>query len=279
MKPSAPLLRILILLAMAFGGTLGGIVLAQDRLLYFPERAPLAEMMRFAAPPLKVVPWPSGDGVRALLFEPAAGRPAGTIIVFHGNAGHAGHRAYYAEMLVALGWRVLLAEYPGYGPRDGALGEASLVPDAARTISLAQRDFGPVVLLGESLGAGVAAAASASLQHQGVSAILLLTPWDTLANVAAYHYPWLPVRWLLRDRYDSVANLRQYAGRVIVVVAENDRIVPAIRGRVLHEELAPRSALIVIAGADHNDWFDRVDAGWWRELLKRLPPETTASVD
>ena len=53
-------------------------------------------------------------------------RDRGTAIVFHGNAGHAGHRAYYARALTPLGLRVILAEYPGYGPRAGQPGEQAL---------------------------------------------------------------------------------------------------------------------------------------------------------
>lgn len=262
-RRTAPLLRILALLAV----TLAGIAMAQDRLLYFPDRVPLAELSRYAPPATRVVPWPSAEAFRALLVEPEGGTVRGTVIVFHGNAGHAGHRLFYAEVLNPLGWRVLLAEYPGYGPRDGELGEASLVADAAATVALAQRDFGATVLLGESLGAGVAAAASARVAHKGIPALLLVTPWDTLAAVAAHHYPWLPVRWLLRDRYDSVANLHAYPGRLAVVVAEGDRVIPAERGRALYERLPAARRLFAVAGADHNDWGDFVDAAWWRELM------------
>jgi len=268
------LLRILGLLALA----LGGMAMSQDRLLYFPERATLAGLMPPAPPGTRLTAWPAGAAgaaeatFRGLLAEPVAGPVRGTVIVFHGNAGHAGHRLAYAEALNPLGWRVLLAEYPGYGPRDGELGEASLVADAAETIALAQRDFGATLLLGESLGAGAAAAASARIAHRGIPALLLITPWDTLASTAAHHYPWLPVRWLLRDRYDSVANLRDFSGRVRVVVAGNDRVIPPARGRALYEHLPAKRRLIDIAGADHNDWSERVDAAWWRELMADLLP-------
>ena len=62
------------------------------------------------------------------------------MIVFHGNAGHAGHRRFYADALKRLGLRVILAEYPGYGPRSGNPNEASLVDDASRTMSMAAPD-------------------------------------------------------------------------------------------------------------------------------------------
>jgi pimeloyl-ACP methyl ester carboxylesterase len=236
----------------------------QDHLLYFPSRASVEQM---ESGPLRA--WPSAADFRGLVAEPPAEARA-TAIVFHGNAGHAGHRGYYAAALGPLGIRVVLAEYPGYGPRTGELGERSLVDDAARSIELVERQFGvPLLVVGESLGAGVAAAAVAR-RPQSAAGVLLITPWDQLANVGAHHYPWLPVRWLLRDRYDSVEHLAAYAGPVAVAVAERDDIVPARFGRALHEALRSRKRLAVIAGAGHNDWVMRVDGAWWREMVAFL---------
>lgn len=165
----------------------------QDRLLYFPQRVPVEQLTSNG-----LQPWPSAQDFRGLLAQPA-GAARGTVVVFHGNAGHAGHRAFYAHALVPLGWRVVLAEYPGYGPRGGAPGEATLVEDARQTLALVRQAWpGPVLVLGESLGAAVAAGAAA-LSADLVSGLLLVTPWDRLAHVAAIHYPWLPARWLLRD--------------------------------------------------------------------------------
>lgn len=261
MKFIAPLLWLLIGAAVL----LAAIALLQDRLLYFPARATVAQMSsgRLAA-------WPSAQDFRGLIAEPA-GPVRGTAVVFHGNAGHAGHRSYYADALTALGLRVILAEYPGYGPRhtpsDSALGEASLVADAAHTLALAHSLHGtPVLVIGESLGAGVTAAAVARSREQ-VAGLLLITPWDRLQHVAAFHYPWLPVRWLLRDRYDSAAHLAAFDGPVMVAVAERDTIVPARFGTALHAALPGRKRLDVILAAGHNDWLLQVDGAWWRNAV------------
>ncbi len=241
-----------------------GLAMLQDRLLYFPARVPQGEMVspRLAA-------WPSAHDFRGLLGAPA-GPARGTAIVFHGNAGHAGHRAFYADALTRLGLRVILAEYPGYGPRDGALGEHSLVGDAAQSLALAHRLYGaPLLVVGESLGAGVAAAA-AHRQRDQVAALLLLTPWDRLESVASHHYPWLPVTWLLRDRYDSVAHLAAFGRPVMVVVAARDSIVPPRFGVALYEALGEPRRLTIIEGAGHNDWVGHVDAAWWRDAIAFL---------
>ncbi len=240
----------------------------QDKLLYFPQRASIDEMLE---PGLAV--WPGAGEFRGLIAEPSATIAVrGTAIVFHGNAGLATHRRYYADVLTGQGLRVILAEYPGYGPRDGTPAELPLVADAAGSIALAQRTYGePLLVIGESLGAGVAAAAVAKLQNRSF-ALMLITPWDTLGNVAAHHYPWLPVRWIVGDGYNNVAHLLQFAQPLMVVVAERDSIVPAQFGIALYESIQGPRRLVTIKRAEHNDWADQVDVAWWHNALAFLLP-------
>jgi fermentation-respiration switch protein FrsA (DUF1100 family) len=245
-----------------------GIAMFQDRWLYFPDKVALGDMVSG-----RLRAWPTPEDFRGLVAEPA-GAVRGTAIVFHGNAGHAGQRDFYATALTRLGLRVILAEYPGYGPRDGAVGEQSLVADAEQTIALAHSRHGaPLLLIGESLGAGVVAAASAS-QRDRTAGLLLITPWDRLESVATHHYPWLPVKWLMRDRYDSAAHLASFGRPVLVVVAERDSIVPARFGAALYEALAGPKRLTVVTAAEHNDWVGRVDDTWWREAIYFLLSES-----
>jgi len=247
---------------------LGTIYLMQDNLLYFPEpidpRAALAQAGR-----LRLAPWPDAQAPRAWLREtPATTR--GTIILFHGNAGHALHRSWYADELEKLGFKTLLAEYPGYGHRNGAMGEKSLAGDAAESIALLRQQLaGPLYVAGESLGAGVAAAALAR-NSAGIDGVMLITPWNDLTSVAKHHYPILPVRLLLRDRYDSVANLRGFAGPKLVLVAEQDSIVPAKFGRALYESLGSNKKLLEIPNTDHNDWMRDMRSENWREVFAFL---------
>jgi uncharacterized protein len=252
----------------------GGIALFQDRLLYFPEQVTLPTLLAEARRD-GLRAWPAEGGFRGLVREPT-GPARATLVLFHGNAGHAGHRAAYAD-LAQHGLRVILAEYPGYGPRPGQPGEETLAADAAATLTLARRDFaGPLLLAGESLGAGVAAAAYARVP-EAVSALWLITPWDRIVSVARHHYPWLPADWLLRDRYDSVTHVADARIPVAITVAELDAVVPARYGRALYDGLRAPRRLWVVPGAGHNDWMDRVDARWWVDVvdyLLRPPPET-----
>lgn len=245
----------------------GGLFMFQDHLLYFPDNAPLAEVVAEARRD-GLEPWPDASDFRGLLREPRTAA-RGTLVFFHGNAGHAGHRGWVAEALADAGLRVILAEYPGYGPRPGQPAEVVLVRDAAETLARVREQFpGPVLVAGESLGAGVAAAVAEKYPGE-LSGLLLITPWDSLKQVAHHHYPWAPVDLLLRDRYDSVANLAGFRGPVAVVIAARDSIVPASLGQALFASLPGPKRLWTIP-ADHNDWMMRVDGKWWAAVTAFL---------
>lgn len=236
----------------------------QDRFLYFPEKVTVANVVS-----QRLRAWPTSDEFCGLVATPTGGI-RGTAIVFHGNAGHAGQRTYYAAALTKLGLRVVLAEYPGYGPRKGPLGEQSLADDAEQTIERGYRLYGaPLLLVGESLGAGVAAAAG-SRQRDKIAGLILITPWDRLVSVAAHHFPWLPVAWFLRDHYDNIAHLASFDRPILVAIAERDSVVPARFGRALYESLAAPRQLKLMSGAEHNDWIERIDENWWRDAIQFL---------
>ena len=121
-------------------------------------------------------------------------------------------------------------------------------------------------MIGESLGAAVAAAAAAQ-QRDLTTGLLLITPWDRLVHVGSHHYPWLPVRWMLRDEYDSLQRLAHFDRPVVVAIAERDNVVPAQFGRALHAALGEPKRLVVLAGSGHNDWPDGIDVQWWRSAI------------
>ena len=212
--------------------------------------------------------WPSGrEGYRGFIGAMPAGRAKGTVIVLHGNAATAAERRYYLEPLRRLGYRVLLAEYPGYGGREGTLGEKSFVRDARETIRLAAETYGrPLYVLGESLGGAVAASAI-SQGGVRVEGLILVTPWDTLEGVAREKFPWVPVRLFMKDRYDTMANLQKFEGTVAVVVAERDEIIPPHHARELYRSLAGRKRLWTISGAGHNDWPSLMSDSTWGEIM------------
>lgn len=253
------------------------VALNQHRLLYYPERLN-GRKAQEAFDFYKVARWPEGSGAdyRGVVKRtvPDSALTNGTVLVFHGNAGGAQEREYYAEALQKLGWRVILAEYPGYGARNGKPGEASFREDGRETARLVRKQYpGRLVILGESLGSGVAASVAAD-PEVAADAVVLATPWDTLTSVAAHHYPWLPVRLFIRDRYDSVAYLKSYAGPVTVLMAEDDEIMPASSTLALYAALphAGRKRLVRVTYCGHNEWFWQVTDAQWREILAAAAP-------
>jgi pimeloyl-ACP methyl ester carboxylesterase len=261
------LLRIGTLLLLGYAGFCLLLYWRQEGMLFFPEQATL-ERLRHEAQATGFRLWPEATGYRALLAEPA-GEVVGTCVIWHGNAGMASQRDYLAAPLLRLGWRVMIAEYPGYGARpEGSRREAALATEARDLATGIQRRFnGPLVVIGESLGAAMAAAVAGDPAIP-VTGVVLLTPWQDLAGVARFHYPWLPVGLLLRDPFDNAAVLQSYRGPAIVVTAGNDEIVPSAQGERLYRMLTtPAKRLYTIPRAGHNDWVERTSPDNWREWL------------
>jgi pimeloyl-ACP methyl ester carboxylesterase len=266
-------LRVVILVWL---GLLAFLALWQRSMIYFPSRHDSASLARDAAA-RGFEPWtnPAGAtiGYRSLP-DPSDSRPPAAVLVTHGNAGYALHRADYAAILRAAapghGLSVYLLEYPGYGARSGQPSQPDFIAAADEAVTLIP-DHQPLILLGESIGTGVATATAAA--HPGrIAGLLLLTPFDSLANVARHHYPLLPVRWIMRDQYPSGQWLEKYRGPVAVMLAANDTIVPAKFGQKLHDSYGGPKKLLIADQADHNDLLHTLPAAAWREALDFLLP-------
>jgi len=260
------LIQLLVYGAIGCGAVAIAAYLLQRRMLYFPDRArPLEGQCRAAG--LRF--WPDAeDGYRGFTGIAAPAGATGLIVVFHGNAGAAWNRDYYVHALGPLGYRVVVAEYPGYGGRGGTWGERQFVQDATETVRGAHEAFGgPVFLWGESLGCGVAAAVAAD-PPVPVQGVVMLTPWDSLPELAQSLYRYVPVRRFMRDRYDNIRNLQSYRKPVAVVVAERDEIIPAKHSQRLYDALAGPKRLWVFKGGGHNTWPTGPNEAWWREVME-----------
>lgn len=130
--------------------------------------------------------------------------------------------------------------------------EKSLVEAAREAVGILQKEkAGPLIVLGESLGSGVASHVAGDLPGK-VDGLLLVTPFYSMVDAARHHYPFLPVSWLLLDRYESHKHLARWKGRLGIVLAEKDTVVPARSGRRLYDEYAGDKKLLMAPGADHN---------------------------
>jgi alpha-beta hydrolase superfamily lysophospholipase len=221
---------------------------------------------------VKFIPWTDTSSGTAQLkgYVPHDFRlhpKRGTIVVFHGNAGCAFDRDYYQAAFATRGFQAFLYEYPGYGGRPGKPSAASIVGDAQTLIrSLDQAGYGPIYVWGVSVGSGIAAEVckDTSLPVHGLT---LLTPWDSLTNAAAYHYPFIPVSVLLWDKYDSISNLAHFQHPICVICSEQDEILPVRLGRNLFDHLPEPKKLILQPGCGHNDWPSAPNLTWWDDAL------------
>jgi pimeloyl-ACP methyl ester carboxylesterase len=195
----------------------------------------------------------------------------GTIVIFHGNAGLAVHRSYYIKALEPLGYRVVLAEYPGYGTRPGGLSEHNLVRDGCRTVEAARKTFGdPLFIWGESMGCAVASAVAARLKEQ-VHGLVLITPWNNLPALAAHHYPRYP-RLLVRERFDNAANLVRYGGPTVFIVADHDEIIPLAHSQRLIAGYTGPKKLFRFPTSGHHSWPAAPDLAWWQDVMNYCDP-------
>jgi alpha-beta hydrolase superfamily lysophospholipase len=251
----------------------------QTRMVYAGVTHPLStEMAIHDAKGAGLVPWDHttpGAAAPQGYVRPdfAASIPRGTIVLFHGNGEFAWMRPEEVDALTRRGFRVFLYEYPGFGGRPGKPSEKVIVPDGQAVIrALAQAGYGPIYVWGQSLGAGVAAAvcADTSLPVQG---LVLMTPWDNIANVGLFYYPYIPVRLLMIDKYDSIANLQSFAHPICVIRSENDEIIPPPLSLNLYAHLPEPKKVIEFKDCGHNDWPDSPELAWWDDALDFIAPK------
>ncbi len=265
-------LRGLAVAASAYVGVTILLGACQKRMIYFPlqgSAGELAKVARLAG----LTPWHGDDRDGPLLgYRTTTEKylPPNRLVVFHGNAGYALHRLYFARGFGGLEggrlWQVHLFEYPGYGARPGTRGEKEFVRAASDAIAqLRLEDDRPVFLLGESIGSGVACALAAA-RADDVAGLFLVTPFTSLPDVAAFHYPYLPVRLILRERYDNVAALTKYRGPVAFLAAGRDSIIPPGSVQTLHDGFTGPKRLWVQPHAGHNDLDYAPDAPSWSEV-------------
>jgi hypothetical protein len=171
------------------------------------------------------------------------------VVVFNGNAGNMSHRVTLARSLAAERMEVLLFDYRGYGDTDGSPSEEGLLLDAEAVAHLAFDTTLPVVYFGESLGAGVATALA---RRTLPDALVLRSPFTSLADVARAHYPLVPTV-LLRDRYPVEETVKTLETPLLVVLGTADSIVPPEQSRRVFEAAAGPKTLVEREGLDHND--------------------------
>lgn len=228
----------------------------QRHLLYIPF-GHVSSPATVGLPQAEEVTFRTEDGLTlAGWFVPGETRPAPfTILVFNGNAGNRSFRAPLALALAKAGLSVFLFDYRGYGGNAGRPSEAGLAADArgARTYLEQRRDVDPrrIVYFGESLGSGVAVALAL---ERPPPALILRSPYTSMTELGQYHYPFLPVRRLLWDRYPSIERIGQIRCPLLVIAGDRDSIVPPKQSLRLFDAASEPKRLVMAPGADHNDY-------------------------
>ena len=240
------------------------VFVSQRKMLYLPTQFQLSKESAITE---GLLYWPSFDNYRGFIGYRVPTDVEGTVIVFHGNAGAAYHRSFYAKALSMQNMRVILAEYPGYGGRGGQPSEDLLVKDALETIRLAYQEYGePLYLWGESLGCGVVASALRETEIP-IRGVVLFLPWDSLPDLAQTHYWYLPARWLILDKYNNIENLQDYEGKIALLLAEKDEVIPMHHGKRLYDSISTGKKLWVFENTRHNEVPVGSELQWWREVI------------
>lgn len=244
MIPRGPLFRVakrwLVLLSVLYVVMLAAVFGFQRRLLYFPTHDGWRRELQ---------PW-TENGKLIGFFRPGRS-PRAAWLMIHGNGGQAEDRVYALPCFAAED-AVYILEYPGYGLRPGSPSKDAFNAAAADAYRLLRRSFPgvPVCVAGESIGTGPAC--SLASQRPAPDKLVLIVPFDRLASAAADHYPFLPVRWLLRDNWDNIASLAGYRGPVEIFGARDDRIIRIRHARALAAAV-PDAKFHEISGG-HNEW-------------------------
>jgi uncharacterized protein len=252
--PVRRLVRTGLVVAVALAVLSGLLWGLQRRLVYFPDAGPVPAAGA-VLPGARDVVLQTSDGLRlGAWFLPGRDAEAPAVLVANGNGGHRGLRAPLAAALAGRGLAVLLFDYRGYGGNPGSPSEEGLARDvrAARAHLLEEAGVPPdrLLYLGESLGAAVVTELATEHPPAG---LVLRSPFVDLAAVGAAHYPFLPVRALLRDRYPVAERVATIRVPTTVVLGGADSIVPPAQSRAVATAAAGLHRLVEVPGADHND--------------------------
>jgi fermentation-respiration switch protein FrsA (DUF1100 family) len=237
-----------------------GAYLGQRRLMYFPDPERVAPAKAgLAGVKERIIETPDGERLVAWYGRARSGRP--TLLYFHGNAGGLAMRAERISDYMAEGWGVYMLAWRGYSGSTGSATEADNVADARRAYDALLREGvapGSIIVFGESLGSGVAVRLAA---ERKVAGVVLDAPYTSVLELAAATYPFLPVRALLIDRYETTKYIARVKVPLLILHGEQDRVVPVAMGRELARLANEPKRLVTFPDGGHTvDGEEAIDA-------------------
>lgn len=246
------LIKTAIILAILYGVLVFGAWRLQRHLMYFPDPVHTPPDV-FGLSGVEEVSFETPDGARVLSWWAPAKRGQRTILYFHGNAGTLATRGERVRKYQAEGYGIFMMTYRGYGGSTGAPSERANVQDAKQAYDLlGEKGIAPqnIVVYGESLGSGVATQVAAARE---VAGLILDAPYTTMVDVAHEHYPYLPARWFMTDRYLTTKFIGKINAPLLIVHGEDDAVIPVKMGRALYDMANGPKELATFPGAGHAD--------------------------
>ena len=234
---------ILITVAVAYAGFCVALYTLQRSFQYFPTP-------RRLAPTQLAGTFQSGDTLLQLTVRPHAG--PGAVLYFGGNGEDVSSSV--APLMAAFPEReIVMLHYRGYGGSAGRPTEADIAADAAGLFDKVHAAHPDVIVIGRSLGTGVAARLAST---RPVAKLVLVTPYDSLLGIAQRQFPLFPVRWLLVDKYESWRYVPRIAAPVLILRAEHDELIPAASTDALRDRFPAGRVRYVVVPASHNTIID-----------------------
>lgn len=229
------------------------VYLAQDALIFYRQSLPESRRVEVARrfPAVQELFLQSKDGAKLHAWHVKAAGTAPLVLYFGGNAEEVSWMLEGLGEAPGVSW--LLVDYRGYGLSEGSPGEAALVSDAIQwfdhAVKFPEVDSRRVFAFGRSLGSGVAVALAA---ERPLAGLILATPFDSLAAVAKRYYWYLPVDWMLKHRFDSIARAPKLKQPLLCLIAERDEVIPPVHGERLFDAWGGAKRKIVLQEAGHN---------------------------
>jgi pimeloyl-ACP methyl ester carboxylesterase len=239
--------------------------IAQDSLIFYPQKLPEAQRTALAQrPAVQSLFINAADGTRLHAWLVGGMQDSPLVIYFGGNAEEVSWMVEdAARRTPQVSW--LLVDYRGYGASEGSPGEAALVADALRWYDNSAKGYKSVYVFGRSLGSGVAVQLAA---QRPVAGVVLVTPFDSLVEVGKRHYPFLPVSWMLKHRFDSAALAPKMSVPLLCIAATQDDIVPAVHAKRLYDAWGGPKRWVALDGAGHNSTDGA--ANYWTSIVAFL---------
>jgi fermentation-respiration switch protein FrsA (DUF1100 family) len=247
---------VLAVVIATYVGLVSYLWLVQRKLLYKADRT-RPDPAACGVPEMRIIALAADDGLKlSAWYRPAAAAGAPVMLYFHGNDAHLGARADKVRPYLDAGFGVLLLSYRGYGGNPGRPTEQGLYRDARAALAFLRAEgvaAADMVYYGESLGSGVAVQLAL---EAAPAALVLEAPFTDIAAVAQRRYPFVPVRLLMRDRFDNLAKIPGVRSPVLVIHGERDRTTPVDLGRAVHAAAPEPKEGRFYPHAAHVDLYD-----------------------